>query len=371
MTRTRAAALAAALLVVAACGGDDDDASTVDETETTTTTDAPVEDGTTTTAAADDPFEPADARDFGPGGAAGVHPDAPIAYVLAEDPSSDETGCEGAPRTFLWAHPLDESDTSARVRATPGALDVAGEVLLGGADGAVALVEQCEGFLVTLATAVAAPDGTLTDVTAIELSGALDDGQIVPTSISWARDGQSWVGIFQRYEGLDDVVRIGLDGAVTVLATFEEPTAAVELPDGTLVVSNPAGVRVGEEDPVADQAYDLRVAPSGDRVAVFNQQGVTIIGPGVEAEVVYEGDVSTGSWAPDGDALVLLDVTDADAGGRIVLVDLADGAEHELSAHAGFATPLFTTDGTTVVYSDAVPHPDGYDVPELMAREVR
>ena len=372
MGRRRVVALVATFVLVAsACGGDDDeDAVAGEDTSSTTTAGAS---GTSV------PFQLGDAQDLGPGAVAGVHPEAPIVYVLVEDPGSDVIGCEGVPRTFLWAHPLDDSDIGARRRATPGDADIAGEVVVGGADGAVALVEQCEGFLVAIATASASADGTFTGVTVVEPTGLGEDGQLAPSTISWGADGRSWIGIFQRYDGPEDIVQIAADdGTTTVLATTADATAAVELADGTLVVSDPTGTSIGDGEPITSrQAYELRVAPSGDRVAVFDQDGVTIIGPDQAPRRVFERDASIGTWSPTGDALAFLDVSNHDAI-RAVLVHLGDtdrpsasATEHELSADAGFAAPLFTADGTSVVYSDSVPHPDGYPVPEVMVRRVR
>lgn len=371
-------------LVASACG--DDDGGERSASSSTRSDGAADDDG----GATPDPIQLGERHEWGPGTLVGVHPGSPIGYVLAEDPASDELGCEGVPRPYLWAQAFDGSGERALA-----AEEVAGEVLPGGTDGQVAVVEQCEGFLVSLSTATTDPEtGVLHDVRAVEVSGLPDGSELVPSTIRWSADGSSWTAVVQGIgtdggDQEDKVVRITLDGAVVELVTARGVTNAVELADGTIVYSDAAGLHVGQEVlPTDGLVYELRRSPDGTRVAVFGEDGIDLLHRDGELETVYAGAASTGSWSPAGDALVFLAVSQTDEGAsgdnRIVVVHLLgeDAAEsptgaarplmeYEVADSAGFATPRFTSDGTTVAFSEAVLGEDEFLEPQVVTRSVR
>lgn len=367
---TGAVTIVLAALLLVSCGDEDDragDESTTSAPSSTTTGDA----------ARLGEIELGAAVDLGPGDLVGVHPAGAHAYVLADDPSSNERGCEGAERSVLWAQPIDGGERELAIDGS----SIAGRVLTAGDNGIAVLVDQCEGFLSAFATAVPKPDGSLGSVRRIEISGIPETSELVPSTITWGADRRSWIAVVQPIQSdeaanpePDDIVRIARDGPITTLKSEVAVTAAAELSDGTIVYATPEGVHLGDAAPTGGRSYGLEVSPDGRKVAAFGEEGVTVLEPGEDPQVVFSADASTGSWSPNGDAIVFLAISLLEGGAagpsRVLLVTL-DGGEHEIAGDGGFATPRFTPDGGVVVFSRAVAGEDGFMVPRTAARPVR
>ena len=340
------------------CGGDDGSDTTAGGSTTSSTA--------TTTSAPPASIELGANVDLGEGVVVGAHPSSPIAYVSAIDHETTEVGCEGGDVAILWAQPVDGG---ARIRAISGS-PLTGTVLLGGAGGRVALVDQCEGFLTTLAVARPAADGTLGDVVEIDTTEAQQDAQLMPSSIRWSADGTTFVGLVQRFaEGSDvvHVVRLALDGEVEDLGERPGVIAVAELGDGRLVTATATAVTVDNGEPTSVAVTSISISPDGTSIAVFGEDGVSVLEPGVPLASLATDASSVGSWSADGDALAHLRLVGDDAA---VWVTHVDGASAEVAAKGGFGAPLFTADDGAVLFNDAVDSGRGFTEPRATARHL-
>lgn len=343
---------------LSACGGDDD--TTTSATSSSTTTAAE----TTTTGVAS--LVLGDPVALGEGTLVGTHPSAPIAYVSIVDRETDQVGCEGGDVARLWAQPLDGGTP---VRALPDSF-LSGLVLDGGAGGTVAVVDQCEGFLSTLAVARPQDDGTFADLREVDTSAVEASGQLMPSTIRWAADGRSFTGLVHDLAG-DGVraVRVGMDGEVTTLVDGAPLLAVEELADGTLVIATEHSVRIGEDPPIALEVTSIALDPERVRVAVFGPGGTTVLRPDIAPLDVDPGVSTMGSWSADGALLAYLRL-DGDEASVWTTTSAGDVEPVRVDDRGGFGAPLFTADGGFVLYNDAVDDPQGYPVARATARAI-
>jgi hypothetical protein len=352
----RVGLLCAVVLLVSACGSDDDSASTGTTSSTTTTT------VSTTTTTASTSIELGAPVALGDGVLVGVHPTAPIAYVSVVDRETDEVGCEGGDVARLWAQPLDGGGP---VRALADSF-LSGLVLDGGADGTVAVVDSCEGFLSSLTVARPAADGTFADVVTVDTTAAEGSGQLMPNTIRWARDGRSFVALVHDVQGESiRAVRIGLDGTLTTIVQADELLAVAELADGRIVTATADAVRIDDDAPVAVKVTSLEVDPQRRRIVVFGEDGASLLDGGVAPATTDTDPATVGSWSPSGDALAYLRLEGDDAA---VVVAALDGAPLLVDDTGGFGAPRFSADGRFVLYNDAIDSGQGYAEPRATAR---
>jgi hypothetical protein len=301
--------------------------------------------------------------DLGDGVVVGVHPSKPIAYVSIVDHQTKQRGCEGGEPTRLWAKPLDGGDA---VRALPDSF-VSGDVLTGGAEGRVAVVDQCEGFLSTLAVATPTAAGTFDDFHEVDTTAAETDGQLLPSTIRWSADGKTLLGIVHPNEAIERTiaVRISIDGTVQQLVDSDALLAVADLKDGTVVTATATSVTFGQATPIALDVTSIALAPDSTSIAVFGSSGVDVVGPDAGRRTITSTAASVGSWSPDGDLLAFLALAGDGAGVRVT--DL-DGRDVTATDHGGFGAPAFDAGRHFVVYNEAVDSGQGFAEPHARAR---
>jgi hypothetical protein len=358
----RAGLLVVCAVALASCGGEDSGGTVAQEPVSTTTTPA-----TTTSTTRSGAIELGDAIALGDGVVVGVHPSKRIAYVSAIDHDTDEVGCEGGDIARLWAQPVDGG---ARVPALP-APRRSGTVVTGGEGGRVAVVEQCEGFLTTLVTAIPGDDGVLGDVDEVDTTAAQTDARLMPSTIRWSADGRSLLGLTQLHQEDVDVVhvvRLHLDGAVEDLGQGAALVAVAELADGRLVTASPGTLTVGEDEPEPVHVSSIAIAPDGVSIAVFGDEGVHVLVPGQPLRSVAPGQATVGSWSAAGDTLAFLRLDGDDVAVELARLDGSSTAT--VDDDGGFGPPLLTADGRTVLFNAAVDTGQGFDEPRAMVRPV-
>jgi hypothetical protein len=349
---TAAAPFFLLVMSFAACGGDD---ATAARTSTTPTSEV-----STTTAKSRTTL--GDVVEL-TGVVVGVHPTEPIAYVSIVTTSTE--GCEGGDFTHLYAQRLTGGQP---VQVLPERMS-SGSVLNSGDDGRVAIVDQCEGYLGSLSTALARDDGTFEDVQKVDTTATEADGrrQIEPGTVRWGADGRSFVAIVRDLEGNGTrIVRIRLDGAFEDLGSGADLVAVEELANGELARATATTLTIGAGAPIATKVTSLALRPDRRAVDVVGSDGIREYELGARDGVGHAiGPASVASWSSDGSALAYLQLHgEGTPSARLAFVDL------EVSAHAGFGAPLLTADGKWVLYNEAVDDGQGYATPHARARAI-
>ena len=251
----------------------------------------------------------------GTGSPIAIDPTGAFLYVAdvpheIDAPQDAGTGCEGAERKMLFVEPIDGE---RRLVAVPdfdveatGGLEVAF-----GPDGAVAIVEGCEGFTNRVLTGRIQPDGTIGDVA--ELTGLSSDGSRNIVDITWRTAGSlvaTTVGFTATGEEraliefpstMDEVTDLGRDDLVWVDAAA----------DGTLAtVSTDGTVRLGDRElGVVDESFGVVVSADGQRVVSFGGDGMAVFGDAtvgvvtdtttLEAAILDDGRLVYRTLGPD------------------------------------------------------------------------
>jgi len=351
---------AAAALVLAACGGGDGAAPTGPTAAPTTT--APTTTAPATTAPMAGPVDygrPGVPRRIGTGLVAAASPDGTALVVAEEDPAFPEPGCEGQPEPVLSLLPLDGG--SRRLLTRPGGGPVRGRVLPGPGD-AVALVDECEGFLQELQVGTLRPGGELAGL-AVVPAGRGDEEAPVPRVTGWAVDGQGLLGGAVgpvSGDGLLAEVAVG-SGAVEVVLGFPGssvgPAQVGQLADGRYVAAFDGRVAIrsetGELVSAAVPGTGFVILPDGATVVAYGD-AVTLLAAGrppVELVPPARGrQVVAADVSPDGRAVAY--ATEAGPATEVAVVLVADRRVVPVRARPGrLGRPRFTLDGRALAYN--------------------
>jgi hypothetical protein len=229
-----------------------------------------------------------------------------LRLLRVENPTG-APGCEGAPTPDLravraGADPGETFDPAPDVELSAG-----GNRLLTRDDGRLAVVTFCEGFPGDIWLATATPAG-LTDVHPLP---PIDPGPSGPLLVTaWDRDGTALLATATVTGGEHRAVAIDtVTGAVRDLGT--EAYWVGQLRTGALVADQATHILVGDHrvpvagDLPAGAARHLNISPDGDRVAIGTTAGLTVAdADGAVHTWTTEPVLGVPVWSPDGSAVV-------------------------------------------------------------------
>lgn len=369
MRATTAAVTGALVLSLAACGGgaapETDPTAASPEPAATSASPSPAPSGTATTPSPDaTPASTAapDVREttfpaegLGRGIVVGLSPDTAHAYVVAEHPTRDETGCEGAEAGHLWRVDLA---SGARVSAVPEADYPIGAAPLSNGRGRALLAEECEGYLVRLHVASQDLDGRLADLTEVAVD---DDLDAQPYTFTWDRAGERILfttsAAFSKDERTSQVHALDpATGEATPIVDLPFAGRVHQLEDGRYVVESDGDVVIvtatGQVQTRYEGYSEVAVGPDGTLALAGRDAGLALAPPGGRADVVGDGEVWELRWSPTGDALSYL----TDTGGSddfelaLEVVDV-EGKRRERVKDVGFSGGFFDRAGARLVYT--------------------
>jgi hypothetical protein len=262
--------VAAALAVVFAVSGDDGGPEVVTEAGPASGSDGATDDGFKSTAPAYDHSHPVGLEKAGSGEVVAVSFDGSALIVSDFDGRVDETGCEGMAEPILLRAPFDGG------RREPIGIDPDGKPLSGsvvrGADGRVAILDICEGFLGRVLVGHENPDGTFRDLTEFHHPLA---GEAFVTG--WSASGNELLAIAWVQDGEPGraAVRLNVTTGEMQEIIRDEIHDVGELWDGTIVVGGDgASVRA------LDTRGGNRWTNPGELFAISpDRRTVAVVGP--------------------------------------------------------------------------------------------
>lgn len=242
--------------------------------------------------------------------------DGSTTVLVRDDLPGDEPGCEGQPQGGLLV--LGPGGDQRPVEAADGSLVTEGVDVHPSLDRRrVAVVSQCEGFLVQVLVGVVGPDGVPEELRPVAGQGS-DDATVggapdieVSPQVSWSPDGHRLLltaaaftddGVLARELWEHDVDR----GTWTRRGDAPEgPVAAVERADGSLVSITEDALVIGDERTDRRGVNALRLGPDGSTVAAYGEAGVLLIDEGGDLRLLADGLVNDARFGPDGSWLVV------------------------------------------------------------------
>lgn len=290
------------------------------------------------------------ANRIGTGLVEGASPDGSAVYVTAVDAALSRPGCEGLPEPVLFRVPLDGT---VREALGGSAAPFRGAVVRG-SGGRVVLVAGCEEFLSGIRVATETPQGRLEGVRRVEVQGPL-------TSVTWAADGQSLLGIANASaSGTSRGTIVRIDPAsgqsTPVFAVAGGASHVGQLADGTYVVASGGTVSLRDGTGATSSTFDgfgFTIAPDRRSLVTWGHS-LVLVRPGQSPVTLATtaGDQPLGpvDFSPDGRAIAY--VTSVGDTARVAVTTLADPRTATVTGTAArYARVYFTGDGRAVVFS--------------------